>query len=68
MAAKGRHEGRAAVYVDGVLRATVDLDAAKTRVRRVVFRATWSATGAHTIQVRPLGDGRVVLDAFEVLR
>ena len=68
VAAKGRHGGRAAVYVDGVLRGTVDLGAAKDRVRRVVFRATWSTAGSHTIQVRPLGDGRVVVDAFEVLR
>ena len=42
---EGPNEGRAAVYVDGVLRGTVDLGAAKTRIRRVVFRATWSATG-----------------------
>ncbi len=68
VAAKGTHFGRAAVSVDGVNRGTIDLEAAKARFRRVVFRATWSTIGPHTIQIRPIGDGRVVLDGFEVLR
>ena len=66
--AKGANRGHARVYVDGVLRATVDLHAASTKYRRVVFRATWSASGAHTISIRPVGDGRVDLDGFERLR
>ena len=68
VAAKGRHYGRATVTIDGVLRGTVDLDAAKTRFRRVVFRATWAASGTHSISIRALGDGRVDLDGFELLR
>ena len=68
VAAKGASRGHARVYVDGVLRTTVDLHAASTRYRRVVFRATWSASGTHTISIRPVGDGRVDLDGFERLR
>ena len=68
VAAKGANRGHARVYVDGVLRTTVDLQAASTKYRRVVFRATWSASGAHTISIRPVGDGRVDLDGFERLR
>ncbi len=68
VAAKGHHYGRARIYVDGVLRGTVDLDAAKTRFRRVVFRATWGSSGAHRISIRAVGDGRVDLDGFELLR
>jgi hypothetical protein len=68
VAAKGPHHGRATVTVDGVLRGTVDLDARKTRFRRVVFRAIWGASGVHSISIRAVGDGRIDLDAFELLR
>ena len=40
----------------------------KTRFRRVVFRATWGASGKHVISIRVLGHGRVDLDGFELLR
>ena len=66
--AKGANRGHARVYVDGVLRTTVDLGAASTKYRKVVFRATWSSVGAHTITIRPVGDGRVDVDGFERLR
>ena len=46
VAAKGRRYGRATVIVDGVARGTIDLDAPKSRLRRVVFRATWAGPGA----------------------
>jgi hypothetical protein len=68
VAAKGRQYGRATISVDGVLRGTVDLDAGKTRFRRVVFRAIWAASGRHSISIRVLGHGRVDVDGFELLR
>src|SRR3954447_1188317 len=60
--------GTAAVFVDGVRTATINLDAAGTRYRRVVFRRSFASGGPHEIEIRPLGDGRVELDAFIVLR
>jgi hypothetical protein len=33
-----------------------------------VFRKGFSGSAKHTIEIRPLGDGRVELDAFIVLR
>ena len=51
---------------DGVKVATVDLRATSA-FRRIVFRRNLSG-GTHTIQIRPLGGGRVDVDAFVVLR
>ena len=68
IAAKGATRGKARVYVDGVLVSTVDLRSATTAYRRVIFRKAWSASGAHTITIRPVGNGRVDIDGFEVLR
>ncbi len=56
------------MYIDGVLVSTVDLHARATHYRRVIFRTAWSASGAHTITIRPVGNGRVDVDGFEVLR
>jgi hypothetical protein len=60
--------GRAQVLIDGVAAATIDLDASSTSYRRLVFRKGFSGSAKHTIEIRPLGDGRVELDAFIVLR
>jgi hypothetical protein len=60
--------GRAHVLIDGVAAATIDLDASSTSYRRLVFRKGFSGSAKHTIEIRPLGDGRVELDAFIVLR
>ena len=56
--AKGASRGKARVYIDGVLVSTVDLRTPSTHYRRVVFRKAWSASGAHTITIRPVGNGR----------
>jgi hypothetical protein len=70
IALRGPHLGRARVYVDGVLRATVDLSA-DSQSRAVVFAARWGTVGTHTIQIvnavtfhRPVID----VDGFVVLR
>jgi Bacterial Ig domain len=60
--------GRAEIRVDGVVAGTVDLDASSTQYRRLVFRKGFASTASHTLEVRPLGDGRVEIDAFIVLR
>ncbi|HET7829653.1 MAG TPA: Ig-like domain-containing protein [Candidatus Limnocylindrales bacterium] len=59
--------GRAQIRVDGTLVATVDVDGAKTGYRRMVWTRRLSSGGSHTLEIRPLGDGRVTVDAFIVL-
>lgn len=72
---KARDRGKAAVYVDGVQVATIDLYSASTRVREVVYAQQFSAAGQHTIEVRVLAKKnalssgkRVDVDAIVVTR
>ncbi len=60
--------GKAQILVDGVLIKTVDLDTTSTAYRRLVFARHFSVSGPHTLQVRPVGDGRVDIDGFVVLK
>jgi hypothetical protein len=60
--------GSIRVYFDGVLVNTVSLRSWVTKSRQVVFTKAWGAIGDHTIEVRAVGNGRVDLDAFVVLR
>ena len=59
--------GHADVRIDGVKVATIDLSASTVRYRRIVFRNVLASGGPHTIEIRPVGDGRVDIDAFIVL-
>ena len=65
---RGPNRGVARIYVDGVLKATVDLEAASTTYRYVAFRMSWASLGTHTIRVVSGGGGRVDVDAFGVIR
>ncbi len=67
---KGPSRGRAKVYVDGVLQATVDLKASSTTYRFVAFSKTWSSVGSHTIRIVAVASPsmRVDVDAFGVIR
>lgn len=62
--------GTVKVYVDGVLAATVQLNAATATYRFVAFSRTWSTVGTHTIKVVSVGTPvpRVDVDAFGVIR
>lgn len=67
----GPSRGEARIYVDGVLEATIDLNAATTTYRYVAFTKTWSSVGTHTIKVVAVGTvgrPRVDVDAFGVIR
>jgi hypothetical protein len=69
VARKGPTRGRAQVYVNGVLKATVDLYASTYLNKRVVWAATWSTSATRTISIRVLGTSgrpRVELDAIVV--
>ena len=68
---RARARGSAEVWVDGDLRTTVSLRRSTSLARAVVFTASWSSSGEHTVEIRTLGtDGhpRVDVDAFIVLR
>ncbi len=60
--------GQAEVWIDGSLAATIDLHARSKQFRKVVFRHHFDSVAGHTVELRPVGDGRVHLDAFLVLR
>jgi hypothetical protein len=66
VAYKGPTRGSAQVWVDGVLRATVNLYATTSTARAQVFAVTWSTNGTHTIRIVNLGTAghsRVDIDA-----
>ncbi|OGO54434.1 MAG: hypothetical protein A2V85_05015 [Chloroflexi bacterium RBG_16_72_14] len=71
IAERGPGLGRATVYLDGTLVATVDLASSVDQPARIVYRKHWSAAGSHTLRVVVEGTaGRpmVGVDAFVVLR
>lgn len=71
VAATGPAFGRARVYVDGVLVGTVDLHAATTSWRTVVFAWSWATSGSHTLRIvcaGTAGHAKVGVDALVVLR
>jgi hypothetical protein len=55
------------VYVDGVLKATVNARSSSQRNRVIAYAAQWPADGAHTIRVVNLatsGHPRTTVDGF----
>jgi hypothetical protein len=65
----GPTRGRAKVYIDGRLKATVNLYSARFHARRVIFSSSL-ADGRHTITIVALatpGRPMVAIDAFEVV-
>ncbi len=67
VAYRGPNRGSAAVYVDGVQTATVNLYSGTYYAKQVVFAASWGSNGTHTIKVVCLGMSghpRVDVDAF----
>jgi hypothetical protein len=67
-AERGPGHGKAKVYVDGVLTATVNLATAVESPRWAVFRRHWATVRSHTIRIVVSGNGIVDIDAFAVLR
>ncbi len=67
----GPSRGSALVYVDGAYRTTVKLYSSTVATRRVVYRASWSTAGAHTLEIKVVGTSghpRVDIDGFAILR
>lgn len=66
VAPKGSAYGKAKIYIDGKLDATIDLSGA-TGDRVQVYKKTFSKNGGHTIRVKVVGTAghpRVDIDAF----
>lgn len=64
---KAANRGKAQVYVNGVLTATVDLYAASLQKQRVAWSATWSASATRTILIKVLATPtrpRIDVDGF----
>jgi hypothetical protein len=67
--AVGPDRGRAAVYVDGVLKTTVDLHATSFRAQNILYQRTFPGAVNHTIKIVVLGTAkhpRVTVDGFIV--
>jgi len=64
---RGPNRGSASVYLDGVLRATVNLYAAAWYSKQIVYTANWGVNGTHTIKIVNLatsGHPQIDVDAF----
>jgi len=71
VAATGPTRGSAKVYVDGAYVTTVNLHAATTSYRRLVWTRSWSSVGPHTVRIVVVGTSghpRVDIDGIVVTR
>ncbi len=68
IATRTTKSGKARIYLDGALVATIDLDRAKTTYRKLVFARHFATLGPHVLEIQPVGDGRVDIDGFVVFR
>jgi len=66
---KGYNRGKAQVYVNGVLKATVDLYSGTTLRQRIIWSANYTTSATRTITIKVLGTSgrpRVDVDGFIV--
>ena len=67
VAYRGPNRGSARVYVDGVLKKTINLYAATYSAKQVAFAFNWGTTGTHKIRIVAMGTvghPRIDVDAF----
>jgi len=64
---KGPTRGKASIYVDGKLKATITLKASATSYRNLAYVLNLPSSGTHTIKLVVVS-GRVDVDGFVVLR
>ena len=60
--------GSARIYIDGVYVGTVSLRSSSLHYRQVLFSRHFTTLATHTIKVVVVGNGRVDLDCFDILR
>jgi subtilisin family serine protease len=68
VATRGPGRGAVRVYVDGVLKTTIDLERATTVHRTVVYSTWWTAPATHEIRLVTVDAGRVDVDGWVVVR
>jgi hypothetical protein len=68
VAPRSSTRGSVRIYVDGVLSATVSLQSSSLLYRQVVWTRHFSGYATHTIRAVVVGNGRVDVDCFLVLR
>lgn len=75
IATKGPNRGKAAVYLDGVRVAVVNLYSSQLRGPSIVYAWSWDELGSHSIEIRVLGThdirskgNRVDIDALLTLK
>jgi hypothetical protein len=54
--------------VDGVFASRINLKATSKIYHQLIFARHLATLATHTIEIRPIGTGRVDIDAFVVLR
>jgi hypothetical protein len=67
----GPTSGTAKVYLDGTLKATINLYSATTGIRKLLFTQSWAAVGNHKLKIvvsGTAGHPRVTIDQILVLR
>ncbi len=63
---RGPNRGIAAVRVDGVLKATIDLYRSKTQKRWVMYSISFPTAGTHTIELRAKGTKRAASSSTRI--
>jgi len=56
--------GRAHVFIDGVYQTTIDLKASATKYKQIVFSKHYATSATRVLEIWPIGDGRVDVDAI----
>ncbi|MEA2545513.1 MAG: hypothetical protein QOI09_786, partial [Chloroflexota bacterium] len=64
----GPTRGSAVIYIDGTYRGTLSFRTRSGLSRDIVYAAAFPTLATHTIELRLVGNGRVDLDAFAILR
>ncbi len=68
VARTARHRGKIAIYVDGVLRATVSLSARRPSGPQVVWHTSFASSGRHVIEIVRVGKRTASFDGLVALR
>jgi subtilisin family serine protease len=68
VAPRSSSRGTFRVYIDGVLRTTVDLRSSSVQSRRAVYSIGWTSSGPHTVRIVAATGRRIDLDGFVVVR